>query len=578
MERILELLAKLGELTADEMTELSGLIEAEVDALADETPTADTADALTALADAHDQVVAEQTRRDEEQAEIETRQAEQLARLRPVADTDAGDGGEPADGEGDGEGDGAEGDGEGEGEGETPEAIAAAAVAANRPTLADVARRRPAGRAPERRPRGDETQGRALVAAADVPGRNAGQGFADMRQLADAFERRRNALGKGGKGSDGEQVIIASARVDYPEERRLSGDPGLNAERVEAAVRAGLEPAAMVAAGGLCAPLENIYEVEVIGVTDRPVRASLPSFQAARGGVSLRPAQQFQDWDASHGEWTLATDTTPGGATKAILEVLCASFEDFEVGAVTLGLKFHNITARTDPEGTAANIQASEVAFARFAENRILQQMYGLCKTLTGGTIQSAARDMLHYIDRSVAYYRSRHRLSDNIPLRTWLPRWFKDEIRADLVLGIAGDLAQLAVADALIDTFFAVRHVNVTWHLDGRITAFTPGGGAPSVAAQSYGSASNNAGIPAFPAQVEQIIAREGDFLYLDSGELDLGLVRDSTLNSVNEYVTFFEEFSGVAFRGAEALRLVTTLAPTGNAAGLEVTVHTGS
>lgn len=571
MDRIQELLARLAELTQEELTELSGLIDAEVDAIAAEDPTADSADALTALADAHDTVVAEQGKRDDEQEAIATRHAEQLARLRPAEDAAAeGTEGEPAEGTEPVEGaegtepiEGAEGTEPVEGA-EVAEPIAAAAV--TRPTLAQVARRRPAGRAPERRPADAQHAAGALVAAADVPGHSAGAEFPDLRSLAAAFDKRRRALGKAGTASDGEQVVIATAFREYPADRRLGADSEHNAELIQAAITAGLEPTALVAAGGLCAPLENIYDVQVIGVTDRPVRGSLPSFQAARGGVSLRPAQQFQDWNGAVGTWDLATDASPGEATKTVLEVICANFEDFEVSATTLGLKFHNIAARTDPEGTAANIAASEIAFARVAENDLMLAMIGMCKTLTGGTIKSAARDMLHYVDRITAYYRNRRRLSDAVQLRIWLPRWFKDMVRADLVLSGPGTPTVLAIADTMINDFFAARNISVTWHLDGRITAVTGSSGAPNIAAQSYAAAANNAVIPAFPAQVEAIVAAEGDFLYLDSGELDLGLVRDSTLNSVNEYETFFEEFNGVAFRGAEAIHVVASLATTGD------------
>lgn len=555
MDRIQELLAKLGELTADELNELSQLIAAEVDAIAAEEPSVDTADALTALADAHDQVVAETERRDAEQAEIAARHAEQLARLRPVDDaaTDTDDAGDEAD---DVEVDDAA-------DPDQPEAVAAAGAPVTRPTLADIARRRPAARSPRTR-QAAEPQRAALVAAADVSGYTAGQEFASLRDLATAFERRRASIGKSSPRGDGEQVLVASARYAYPEDRRLARDVSVNTDRVEAVT----SPQAIVAAGGLCAPIENLYEVEVLGVTDRPVRDSLAGFQATRGGVSLRPAQQFQDWDAAVGEWTLATDANPGASTKAVLDVLCATFDDFQIGAVTLGLNFHNITARTDPEGTAANIAAGNVAFSRFAENRLLLAMAASCTQLTGATVHGAARDLLMYLDRTIAYYRNRHRLSDQTRLRTWLPRWVKDMIRADLVQGAPGDLEALAVADSVIEGFFTARGVNVTWHLDGRVAAVAGQAGPPvvnAIAAQSYPVATNTAAVPAFPAQVEQIIAREGDFLFLDGGELDLGVVRDSTLNSTNEYQMFYETFEGVAFRGAEAIQLVSTVVPNG-------------
>ena len=39
-----------------------------------------------------------------------------------------------------------------------------------------------------------------------------------------------------------------------------------------------------------------------------------------------------------------------------------------------------------------------------------------------------------------------------------------------------------------------------------------------------------------------------EGTFLHLDGGTLELGIVRDSTLNSTNDYQVFGETFENVA------------------------------
>jgi hypothetical protein len=40
-----------------------------------------------------------------------------------------------------------------------------------------------------------------------------------------------------------------------------------------------------------------------------------------------------------------------------------------------------------------------------------------------------------------------------------------------------------------------------------------------------------------------------EGTFLYIDGGTLDLGLVRDSTLNSTNDFQVFGEIFNNTVF-----------------------------
>jgi hypothetical protein len=65
----------------------------------------------------------------------------------------------------------------------------------------------------------------------------------------------------------------------------------------------------------------------------------------------------------------------------------------------------------------------------------------------------------------------------------------------------------------------------------------------------------------------VQYAIFPEGAFIHVDGGTLDLGLVRDSTLNSTNDFQIFGETFENVARIGPaqSALWVTLTTAPTG-------------
>ena len=67
------------------------------------------------------------------------------------------------------------------------------------------------------------------------------------------------------------------------------------------------------------------------------------------------------------------------------------------------------------------------------------------------------------------------------------------------------------------------------------------------------------------FPDTVVWYIFPEGSFLFLDGGTLELGIVRDSTLNNTNDYRIFGESFEQVAFVGPESLEIESTVCPTG-------------
>ena len=58
-----------------------------------------------------------------------------------------------------------------------------------------------------------------------------------------------------------------------------------------------------------------------------------------------------------------------------------------------------------------------------------------------------------------------------------------------------------------------------------------------------------------------------DGSVQFFDGGTLNLGVVRDSTLDGTNDYELFSETFEGLGFRGFSggALQIVSTMLATG-------------
>jgi hypothetical protein len=391
--------------------------------------------------------------------------------------------------------------------------------------------------------------------------------------LADAMAEKHNSLAR--STIQGKQVV-ARTEFAYPEARRLSSDKSahLNTKAIEAAT----SPEAITAAGGLCAPLETRYDIDVLGVTTRPVRDALSRFQVDRGGIQYRMPMDALAMTDGLGVWTIADDTdnddpeAPSPAkTCAVIE--CPGVEDAVVYSTYLCLQYPNFTARFDREWVDATTRAAMVAHARFSENQLLTQLFAGSKLLTAASAVSATRDVLVNLDKTVAYYRNRHRLDSMVPLRLILPRWVLDLFRADLTrsLGSAHDPQFLGVADSLISTWFRNRGVNVTFHLDGLAAQDlgAPGASPEDIPAQFYANAAANSPIPPFIDKIDSVLFAEGDWLYLDGGTLDLGVVRDSALNRINRYQTFVESFEGTAFNGIESLRLVMGVQPSGAVVG---------
>lgn len=583
---------------------LAGLDEEElravVDAALDEaeqidpsTVTSETIDRINALGDAREVAEGRLQAIETEEQERQQRAQDALQRLRrPTSEEQEGEQEDE-----NAEGEGAEGEGA---EQPQPEPVSASAPAPARPRgrqttvlprpgsggmgsgTSPTAR---AGNAPAyTAPRASN----ALVAAAglDAVGLAVGATVETGRQLGEAFASRIDSIRRGhGSGADGEHLTVATVRTSFPEDRRLAQDAiDTNTAHVRAAtsrdalVAAGEHATAngaLVAAGGLCGPIEQLNDVPVIGSTARPVRDALANFGADRGGVQWREHLSFGDLAGAVGFWTLAMDEAQGDpgqadpAPKPCLEVLCPGQVEAYVEAITLCLLFRNANARFDPEGTAANISAAQIAHARIAENRLLAQIGALSTTITGGEVLGTTRDLLVHEDEVIAQYRSFYRLDDSIAIRKVLPQWVRDALRADLTRGLAGDLEALAVADATINGWFQRRGVNITWHLDGLPARAAVAGVSPAIPAQSYGAFTPGGPVGRFPASIESLAWVEGDMLHLDGGTLDLGVVRDSTLNQRNEYKTFSESWEGVAHRGVEAIRSVVATRPIGMVAG---------
>lgn len=562
---LLALLERIGELSDTELTDLEARLRAEGERLADEPVTAESVDALEALAGHLDTVTAAVQTRTEEAAALADRRAAALARTNPPEDTT-----------GDTEDDGEQDDDDSEEPAEEPTARTAAGprgrpAPARRPSGAAMTRAagRPAGRGAAGSTSQDPpAAGRAtIVAAADTPGFAAGQEIADAGELARAVVRRLDGVRRSA-GGDGDQVIVASVQHEWPVERQLGEDNlALNMQRIDAVS----SQEAIVAAGGLCAPLENLYDVPTIGVVARPVRDALVGYQAARGGIQYRVPPQLPALVGSASVWTMQNDIDAATAgapdpVKPCLDVVCPGVDTATVEAVTSCLTFRNIAARFDPEMVAANVRLANVAHARLAENTLLTKLIAESKTLTYAKKLGVVRDTLGLVDHLAAYHRNRYRLDGTIQLRYLAPRWLLDMMLLDMARATHNsEMEYFAVQEARILGWFQRRGITPVFHLDGTAAETGP----PALAAQFYATVAANAAVPEFPDTASVHLWTEGEFLFLDGGSLDIGVVRDSALVQTNAYKQFMETFEGLAGMGqSEAYRVIQAVEATGTSA----------
>jgi hypothetical protein len=473
----------------------------------------------------------------EEEPEAEA--SDEPVAAEPVAEAEAGDEGEPADTPV-----------------EEPEAIAAASkpVVRKRPPL-----RRAAKAAPEPEPREMVT----ITAAADIPDVPLGAKITSMADLRKAFISKRAGIGKNPNYRQASEVKVPVATVhgDYADDRFLHRGDGVSGvmDKVRAvADKAKYTPAeAIIAAGGLCAPVEPYYNLKQIATTARPVRDALVRFGAERGGIRFAPPPTL---DSFAGAITVvsADDDAAGGsaAIKATYDVTCPNFEEVDIGMRSHQLTFHNLNARAWPEQVDNAIANTMAMHARVSDTALLDSIASGSKPVTAAAVNGFSYDFPEAILRAATGFRSRHRAADNYTLRVLAPQWAEDAYYADLW---ATQFYRQSDSQDTLQSKLAEAGVVISYYLD------SPTGGDQVFTSQSGSGAS----LDAYPSEAIWYIFDEGGWLFLDGGTLDLGLVRDSVLNALNEYTMFGETFEEAAFVGIESLQVTQDVCTTGNTGG---------
>lgn len=518
-----------------------------------------------------------------------------------------------------------------------------------------------------------------LLTSADIPNLPMGQEITGLDQLRDAMINRHRALGRS-TGTEDEQVPVASLSVDVRPEIDLRqtdwSEARSKVRKIVGPDAVGIDPftgkEALVASGGLAAPVEPYYPQLVIAQGARPVRDALPTFVADRGGIklvlppSLGTLQaatipgQFADGvtntdtslvsasavfvagdvgsvvigtgiptgttivsrtnattvvlsnattatatsvtfrivnrnpnnlGAPVGLQSVAQDAAGGLANvKMTYDVPLGTQAEFDVYAVYTSLQFANLTARTFPEQVEANIRLADALAARVADTQMLDVMTAWSTLFTGAKTFGTARQLLAQWGHMAAWYRNVERMDPRAVLRLGIPAWTINAMRNDyLSTFLGGGASNWGLSDDEI----------VAWLEQHRLVPFLYQDG-PSDISQLFSTAglsgATNTGtnsatpiaIPEFPGtglttafrtKVVSFMFAEGTWLALTTGELNIGLVRDSILNSQNRFRNFQEEWETPAFVGVRSLRGVHTVAADGTyGAAASITLGAGS
>lgn len=502
----------------------------------------------------------EQTRRTEAAAEEAAEAAARAERAAAAVEElgDDPDNGDDGEGEASSEDEGGE-ETEAEAEGDHVLEPATASAPPRTPTLAAMAALRPRSADPEPTTRITDVRPRWQF--------EGGASTLSQDELAERMAAAANDFVTMPPGV-GMRIPVARLHVEYPPEQSFARDdgPAEQAAKLHALTRDAKtrnyteEQAAIVAAGGFCAPSQPRYDIYSVVSARRPVRAGLVNVGVPRGALTYVQGARLSTINTSGAGaavtlWTEATDLTPGETVKTAQIFTCRTPVDRTLQAIVAQVQFGNFEARAFPELVADDLALVMAAHARVAERALLDSIISQINIDVAQTgFFGTARDVKQVLMQAQAQLRYVER--SDTPARAIIERTILPMIVQDVTFQAAsGSVDALYQTEADAQRLVATSGVNVTYAMDTST-------GPDEIVSNSDAGAQNLAD---YPDTFEIPIFFDGSVAFLDGGTLDLGIVRDSTLNSTNDYQIFMETFEEAAYFGPFGLTLTLTTCPTG-------------
>ena len=416
-----------------------------------------------------------------------------------------------------------------------------------------------AGRSDALAPRSEEVAPAAGFTASNAVGTIKEGAALSASDIAKAITNKRHGFGRTSAGTH-ERIVLASAQSDLP--YAVGGSEVDNFEVLEqvrkdwAASRS--QETALVAAGGVCAPLAPSYEFFRLAEPMNPVEQALPVAEAPRGGIRFITPPDFRDAAGGVRVTTEAEDAAgyPPTEPKPCVRVVCPPVEECRVDAVSQCVTFGNLNYRVFPEQVEAFLADLAVIFTQTKEVFYLDAIDEASTSVTFSPDYSATRGVTYTLLAAAANYRRRHHMPADATLTLFLPSWVVEFIKVDLINDHSMGLGFLGAGEAEVNQVFASMNLDVNWYYD-----------SATGAGQAFADLQDEGELNLFPSTVVAYLFAPGTFVRLNAGTLDLGVVRDSVLNGTNDLQIFSEEWIQVCQVGLESLRLEIALCPDGTA-----------
>lgn len=190
-----------------------------------------------------------------------------------------------------------------------------------------------------------------------------------------------------------------------------------------------------------------------------------------------------------------------------------------------------NLADNAWPESTRNFLRLLMAAHYHAANGRYISQIQTLAGTVITGCSAAGSgvtAPLLNTVELAAWDYRSKFGMCDTDVLEVILPSWAKGAVRADLAKR-TGVSEFLNVPDSAIASWFDTRNIRVQFVNDYQVRSTGQPGAATA--------------ITVYPAFVNFLIYAAGTVVRGNGMTLDLGVVRDSTLNAENDFTAAWME-----------------------------------
>lgn len=396
----------------------------------------------------------------------------------------------------------------------------------------------------------------SLVAASNLSGTSTGDKFEGLSEVVPHMLRAWDGMKNASNGTKKDVFSLIDEGIDP----RLIAN-GKNDNEVVAYARNQARLGngeGLLAAGGWCAPAEQLYSICDLAVYQGSL--DLPRISVPRGSISY-----FRDLDynttaaaaaAGIGDFTNAELVADPPVVKPCVEVPCVTPVTFTLDVVSFCVRAGVLQHRAFPELVEAWLRQALIAYQHYLNARKIAAVVALAAVNTvviPGSFGAIA-PFLAALDLQAIDLRFDHGMGDNEVVEGFAPFWLPAVFRADASRRAFGG-QDYNVTVAQINSWLASRNIRLQWvhdYIDAPFTGATP--------------------VTAWPGTVNVVLYPAGAYLDASDPILRVGALQDSTLLTTNrEQLIFIETAEGIVPACGNGRVVTVTLCPNGSAGDID-------